>query len=110
MPNVVMEAVTAELPAVVSDIPEHRALLGDDYPYYVRLDSTAEEAAAVIADAWANGVTAGAHIYAHAMKVLATMTPEKVAQAYIDAFADVIARGRGRTPDHANPEGGLRRR
>jgi glycosyltransferase involved in cell wall biosynthesis len=110
MPNVVMEAVTAELPAVVSDIPEHRALLGDDYPYYVRLDSTAEEAATVIAEAWANGVTADTHIYGHARKVLATMTPEKVAQAYVDAFADVIARGRGNTPNHANPEGGLRRR
>jgi len=38
----VMEAIVAGLPAVVSDIPEHRALLGDDYPYYVRLDSTPE--------------------------------------------------------------------
>lgn len=92
MPNVLVEAVVASLPAVVSDIPEHRALLGDDYPYYVRLDSPSEDAAGVIAQAWANGFAAGDHLYAHARNVLATMTPEKVAGAYLDAFAEVIAR------------------
>jgi glycosyltransferase involved in cell wall biosynthesis len=92
MPNVVMEAVLASLPAVVSDIPEHRALLGDDYPYYVRLDSPPEEAAGVIAQAWAHDLPADEQVYAHARDVLATMTPEKVVAAYIDAFAEVIAR------------------
>lgn len=92
MPNVLMEAIVASLPAVVSDIPEHRALLGDDYPYYVRLDSTPEEAAGVIAQAWANGITAAEQVYAHARDVLASMTPEKVVAAYIVAFAEVIAR------------------
>jgi len=91
-PNVVMEAVVAGLPAVVSDIPGHRALLGDDYPYYVRLDAPPEEAAGVIAQAWANGLTANEHVYAHARDVLATMTPEKVAAAYLDVFGEVIAR------------------
>ena len=92
MPNVVMEAVVAGLPAVVSDIPEHRALLGDDYPYYVRLDSPPEEAAGVIAEAWANGLTADEQLYAHARDVLATMTPEKIVGAYLDAFAEVLSR------------------
>jgi glycosyltransferase involved in cell wall biosynthesis len=92
MPNVLMEAVVASLPAVVSDIPEHRALLGNDYPYYVRLDAPPEEAARVIAQAWANGPTASEQVYAHARDVLATMTPEKVVGAYVDAFAEVIAR------------------
>jgi glycosyltransferase involved in cell wall biosynthesis len=92
MPNVLMEAVAARLPAVVSDIPEHRALLGDDYPYYVRLDSPPEEAAGVIARAWEHGFAADEQIYAHAREVLATMTPERIAQAYIEAFAEVIAR------------------
>jgi glycosyltransferase involved in cell wall biosynthesis len=94
MPNVVMEAVAAGLPAVVSDIPEHRALLGDDYPYYVRLNAPPEEAAGVIAQAWANGLTEGERVYAHARNVLSTMTPEKVVAAYVDAFAEVIARSR----------------
>ncbi|WP_029116487.1 glycosyltransferase [Mycobacterium sp. URHB0044] len=108
MPNVVMEAVGAGLPAVVSDIPEHRALLGDDYPYYVRLDSTPEEAAGVVAQAWDHGLTADEQVYAHAREILATMTPEKIARAYIDAFAAIIA---GADPRNALPlaRGELRR-
>jgi glycosyltransferase involved in cell wall biosynthesis len=90
MPNVLMEAAAAGLPAVVSDIPEHRAVLGDDYPYYVGLDSPPEAAAAVMAQAWAKG--AGGEIYAFARNVLATMAPEMVVDAYVDVFAKVIAR------------------
>jgi glycosyltransferase involved in cell wall biosynthesis len=102
MPNVVMEAVASGLPAVVSDIPEHRALLGDDYPYYIRLDSSPDEAAAVMSEAWAHGVTRGGQIYAHAQRTLATMTPERVLAAYVDAFTEVIARVRAhRTPAEA---------
>jgi hypothetical protein len=52
-----------------------------------------EAAAGVIAQAWANGLTTGGtQIYGHARDVLATMTPEKVVAAYVDAFAEVIAR------------------
>ncbi|WP_319453710.1 MULTISPECIES: glycosyltransferase [unclassified Mycobacterium] len=94
MPNVVMEAVAAGLPAVVSDIPEHRALLGHDYPYYVRLDSPPDEAVGVIAQAWAHGPTQGERLYAHARGVLAASTPEQVVAAYVDAFAEVIDRAK----------------
>jgi glycosyltransferase involved in cell wall biosynthesis len=94
MPNVLMEAAAAGLPAVVSDIPEHRALLGDDYPYYVGLTSTPEEGAAVIAQAWVNGGVTGEQLYAHARDVLATMTPERIVAAYLDAFAEVITQTR----------------
>lgn len=95
MPNVVMEAVSSGLPAVVSDIPEHRALLGDGYPYYVRLNSPAAEAAGVIARAWVHGLGAGEEVYSHARGVLQQMTPNNVANAYLDAFADVLSRVRG---------------
>lgn len=95
MPNVLMEAVAAELPVVVSDIPEHRALLGNDYPYYVRLDSPPEKAADVIAQAWAKDRSAS-ELYAHARDVLRSSAPEKVVAAYVDAFAEVIARARCR--------------
>lgn len=92
MPNVLMEAVHFGLPAVVSDIPEHRALLGDDYPYYVRLGSPPDTAAAVIRRAWADGLRGEvAKDYAYARHVLLSSMPEKVASAYVDAFADVIA-------------------
>lgn len=92
MPNVVIEAIVGDLPAVVSDIPEHRALLGDDYPFYVRLSSSPQEMAGVIAQAWAHADAPAEQIYSHAREVLATMTPEKVVGAYVDAFAEVIAR------------------
>ncbi|GAS93425.1 glycosyl transferase group 1 [Mycolicibacterium canariasense] len=90
MPNVVMEAAASGLPAVVSDIPEHRALLGDDYPFYVRLDSAPEVSAAVIADAWKHVPGAGSDIYSHARDVLATMTPERVVADYLAAFSEVV--------------------
>lgn len=91
MPNVLIEAITAGTPAVVSDIPEHHALLGDDYPYYVRLESSPEEAARVITLAWDQGLGADERFYAYARALLTTMTPEKIARAYLDAFATVLA-------------------
>jgi glycosyltransferase involved in cell wall biosynthesis len=94
MPNVVMEAVSAGLPAVVSDIPEHRALLGDDYPYYVPLGAPAADGAAVIARAWTEGLGTSDGVYSHARGVLQTMTPDNVVTAYLDAFTDVITRER----------------
>lgn len=111
MPNVVMEAVAAGLPAVVSDIPEHRYLLGDDYPYYVRLGSPAQDAADVIAAAWANGPDATERHYAHARDILAAASTDKIVTAYVDAFAEVLARARPqRTPIHPKHREGLPRR
>lgn len=109
MPNVVMEAVAAGLPAVLSDIPQHRVLLGAEYPYFVRLDSSAEESAAVIAQAWADGSSDCEQNYAYARSVLATMTPDKVAAAYLDAFAEVIARAKPRSGKTREVGDGLRR-
>jgi glycosyltransferase involved in cell wall biosynthesis len=92
MPNVVMEAVAVGLPAVVSDIPEHRALLGADYPFYVGLDATADEAADVISAAWTSGPQMVEHAYSFARGVLEASSPDRVVAAYVDAFADVVAR------------------
>lgn len=94
MPNVLMEAVVAGLPAVVSDIPEHHALLGSDYPFYVALDSAPEAAARVIDRAWNAGNSSPSQIYEHARKVLASSTPEQVASAYTDAFREIVVRVR----------------
>jgi glycosyltransferase involved in cell wall biosynthesis len=94
MPNVLMEAVVAGLPAVVSDIPEHHALLGGDYPFYVALDSAPEDAARVIDHAWCADDSALSQIYGHARQVLASSTPEQVASAYTDAFSEIVARRR----------------
>lgn len=104
MPNVVMEAVSSGLPAVVSDIPEHRALLGNGYPYYVRLDSSPAEAAAVISRAWCDGLGPNRRSYTHARRVLDRMTPDRVAAAYLDAFTEVITRAKvARAPDRLVP-------
>ena len=97
MPNVIMEAVAAELPVVVSDIPEHRMLLGPEYPYYVSLDAPAAAGADVIARAWADGPRLASAIYAHAREVLAASAPDRVAAAYVDAFESVLARAGNRT-------------
>lgn len=98
MPNVLMEAVAAGLPAVVSDIPEHHALLGSGYPYYVPLDSTPEEAARIISLAWDSADTHSDHIYGHARSVLAESTPQRVASAYTAAFAAIVKRTKSGRP------------
>ena len=92
MPNVVMEAVTSGLPVVVSDIPEHRVLLGPDYPYYVDLDAGPAAGADAIARAWTDGPRHVSALYAHAREVLAASAPDRVVAAYVDAFRSVVAR------------------
>ena len=79
------------LTVVVSDIPEHRALLGDEYPYYVPLDTADEDASVVIKRAWDH--SSDGDIYAHAHEVLSAMTSDRVAAAYVDMFIRVRNRG-----------------
>ncbi len=47
-PNVVSEAAAAGCPLVLSDIPEHRALLGDDSAYFVPCDAPEEIARGIL--------------------------------------------------------------
>jgi glycosyltransferase involved in cell wall biosynthesis len=47
-PNVVSEAAAAGCPLVLSDIPEHRALLGDDSAYFVPSDAPVEIARRIL--------------------------------------------------------------
>lgn len=98
MPNALMEAVAAGLPAVVSDIPEHRLLLGPTYPHYVRLDATPEECATVIQQAW-NANDQAAEIYRHAQEVLRASTPQFVAAEYIRLFNKVMEQSRRPLPE-----------
>lgn len=93
MPNVVMEAIAAGLPVLVSDIPEHRALLGPEYPYYLDLNATPADGARMIERAWNEGPGLSAINYAHASAVLENSAPEKVVAAYLDAFDSVLAGG-----------------
>lgn len=95
MPNVLMEAVAAGLPAVVSDIQEHRALLGDDYPYFVPVGASAREISVVIAKAWDEGPEQCEHHYTHARKVLAGMSREHVLDRYVACLADIATANQG---------------
>jgi glycosyltransferase involved in cell wall biosynthesis len=47
-PNVVGEAAAAGCPLVLSDIPEHRALLDDESAYFVPCDAPTEIARAIL--------------------------------------------------------------
>ncbi len=98
MPNGVMEAIAADLPAVVSDLPEHRALLGDSYPFYVDTGASDEIAAQVIRRAWDQAGRNSDDIFAFAKAALAKMTPNSVTEQYLRAFARV-ARESGRSRD-----------
>ncbi len=46
-PNVVLEAMAAGCPLIVSDIPEHREILSDDSAIFVPVDDSAELAASI---------------------------------------------------------------
>jgi len=94
MPNALLEAVSQGLPAVVSDIPSHRALLGDDYPFYIGLEATPDEARAVMEHAWADGPASVGRLYRNAKSKLAEMAPDKVVEAYVGAFQEILDRPR----------------
>ena len=98
MPNVVMEAVATGLLVVVSNIPEHRALLGDDYPYFVDLDSPSAEAAAIIDKAWNGDLPPNMDVYSHAYRVLAAMTPTRIAAEYLSIFSEMFSCGKSPSP------------
>lgn len=91
MPNVLMEAAIIGLPAVVSDIPEHRSLLGSDYPFYVAQNATAVDAGVVIRRAWHQSAEDISDIYEHARSVISLMTPKLVGEAYLEALTTTVA-------------------
>jgi glycosyltransferase involved in cell wall biosynthesis len=92
LPNVMLESVAASTPVIVSDIPEHRELLGEAYPYYVvdRTDS-AQVAAAIEAALVARH---DSDLLAHARNRVVEMAPSTVAAQYREIFAEML---KGRT-------------
>ncbi|RYC05806.1 glycosyltransferase [Nocardioides zhouii] len=84
LPNVVLEAVTHGVPVVASDLPEHRALLGPDYPYFVA-DRDSPEAVAQVVRRVVAAPAPGA--LDHARARVAAMTPAAVADSYLTALA-----------------------
>lgn len=83
-PNVVLESVTAGTTVVLSAIPEHQDLMGSDYPFYVKNRGDARACADMIERAVDDEASAAHLNFARAR--LAMMTPDKVADAYLDIF------------------------
>lgn len=89
LPNVLLESVALGTTIVASDIPEHRELLGPDYPFYVADLHNPEDCAAVMERALAPGASADA--LGFAMAWLAEMTPKAVGDRYMSIFQSMKA-------------------
>ena len=87
LPNVMLESVAGDRLVVASDIPEHRALLGDDYPFLVSAREDPERVAEAVSAAL--DVRADTTPLAHARARLASMTPKAVVAAYREIFDSV---------------------
>ena len=87
LPNVMLESVAANRLVVPSDIPEHRELLGDDYPFYV-LDRTNRECVAAAIEA-ALSSEREIDMLAPARSRIEAMTPGAVGDAYLRVFSAV---------------------
>lgn len=84
LPNVVLEAVTHDVPVVASDLPEHREVLGPDYPYFV-VDRDSPEAVAQVVHRVVTSPAPGA--LDHARARVEAMTAATVADSYLAALA-----------------------
>ena len=89
LPNVLLESVALGTTVVASDIPEHRELLGPDYPFYVADRDSAEACATVIERALTPGGQPGALCFARART--AEMTPRVIGDRYLDIFQRIKA-------------------
>jgi glycosyltransferase involved in cell wall biosynthesis len=88
LPNVLLESVAQGVPLVASDIPEHRDLLGPDFPYYVASREDPVAAAAVIERALDEAAASDGLDFARAR--LAQMKPAAVASSYLSIFRKVM--------------------
>jgi glycosyltransferase involved in cell wall biosynthesis len=87
LPNTVLENVLCGNRVVVSDIPEHRDILGEHYPYYVQDPKDPAQAADVIAAAISNRIV-GKEMHA-AHECLRSMSPAAVTDSYVNVFEEV---------------------
>lgn len=84
LPNVALEAVTHGVPVVASDLPEHRDLLGPDYPYYVP-DRDSPQAVAEVVRRVVDAPDPSALDFARCR--VQAMSAAKVADSYVAALA-----------------------
>lgn len=89
-PNVMLEAIASGTPIVASDIPEHRAVLGPDYPFLVAVRHDRDAVAQAI-ELLLDADDPAQHL-AFARERVATMTVSSVGDAYVEIFKTVIGR------------------
>jgi len=90
LPNALLEAVAWDVPVVASAIPEHRELLGNDYPYLASDRHDPLACSTVIERALDDADARSALAFAHGR--MARMTPEAVGDDYIRIFNDLVGR------------------
>jgi len=88
-PNVVLEAMAAGVPLVVSDIPEHRELLDDRSARFV--DPRSAEQLALAIESVLEDPAAAAQRALAARERAAQYDVRAVARRYSDVYQDVIA-------------------
>jgi glycosyltransferase involved in cell wall biosynthesis len=89
-PNVVVEAAACRCPQVLSDIPEHRELLGDCRSALL-VDRRDPEAIAAAIENVLDAPTAAAERAARAFEVVAHWTPPEIAARHIEIYERVLA-------------------
>lgn len=88
MPNVVTEALGSGTPVLLSDIAEHRAVVGDAYPHLVRDRRNVEEVAAGVHRALSDrNLTMAAE---EAMKRLGSLDAASIADRYLSLFRSLV--------------------
>lgn len=87
-PNTLLESIYLGIAPIVSDIPEHREVLGPDYPYFVNIDNDDFQLNTLI-----NNVLSDENVnekLEYARNILSEMTGERVALAYTAAFDKLL--------------------
>jgi glycosyltransferase involved in cell wall biosynthesis len=84
LPNVVLEALSAETIPVLSCIPEHIEIVGAQYPFLVSLSDSASEAGAAIESAFRDGAI-------NAVKQLEPLIEDLTAEVITRKYAKILS-------------------
>lgn len=86
LPNAMLESVAAGTLVVASDIPEHRELLGPDYPFYV-VDRNSPEASAAVIDSALQSKNYDVLGFSKAR--ISKMEPQTISETYMSIFRSI---------------------
>lgn len=88
MPNVLLESIAAGLTPLVSRIPEHTAILGEEYPYYLHLDRDSSYNKDVLIAAWKDANPQNKLEYGRAL--IEDLTPSRITSTYIRSIKSIL--------------------